>query len=272
MLKIIINLIIFFTFINFSFAETVKGVSVNGQYYYGPNLSDNQACEHAKEQAKNNALRKVIPETIVTSTRENCIDVKDKKECSFFEDTWSYLGEGFLQNSKFTSRMVEKDENGKFCKIRLTADILKPNSQSDPSYHLHASLKPSKVFRDKSKDFKIIGEVSKKSYVHILGWYPQEDKNNYHCLTGYFNEYKSPVKKIVFPPSDREVQLEFPLNVKNDFVNQYLIIIAIKENISIPCFKDDKTIKIKKEKLFNFLSSIKRDKWTKEMLIFKVIR
>ena len=84
--------------------------------------------------------------------------------------------------------------------------------------------------------------------------------------------YKSPVKKIVFPPSGREVQLEFPLNVKNDFVNQYLIMIAIKENISIPCFKDDKTIKIKKEKLFNFLSSIKRDKWTKEMLIFKVIR
>ena len=68
------------------------------------------------------------------------------------------MGEGFLQNSKFTDRMVEKDENGEFCKIKLTTDILTPNSQSDISYHLHAFLKPSKVFRDKSKDFKIIGE------------------------------------------------------------------------------------------------------------------
>jgi len=105
-----------------------------------------------------------------------------------------------------------------------------------------------------------------------LGWYPQEDKNNYHCLTGYFNEYKSPVKKIIFPPSGREVQVEFPINIQNDFVNQYLIILAIKENMSIPCFEQDKTIKIKKEKLFNFLSKIKRNQWTKEMLIFKVIR
>ena len=31
-------------------------------------------------------------------------------------------------------------------------------------------------------------------------------------------------------------------------------------------------IKIKKEKLFNFLSGIDRDKWTKEMLIFKIIK
>ena len=272
MKKITLNLISIFVFINCAFAETVKSVSTTGQYYYGRNISDIQACEYAKEQAKNNALRKIIPETIVTSTRENCIDVKDKKECSFFEDTWSYLGEGFVLDPKFSKPEWDKDELGDYCKINLLTDIIKPSVQSDPSYNLNAFLKPSRVFRHKSKDFKIIGEVSKNSYIHILGWYPQEDKNNYHCLTGYYNEYKSRVKKIVFPPSGREVQVEFPINIKNDFVNQYLIILAIKENISIPCFEQDKTIKIKKEKLFNFLSKIKRNQWTKEMLIFKVIR
>ena len=55
-------------------------------------------------------------------------------------------------------------------------------------------------------------------------------------------------------------------------MNQYLILVALKENISIPCFQQDKSIKIKKEKLFNFLSGIDRDMWTKEMLIFKIIK
>ena len=73
--------------------------------------------------------------------------------------------------------------------------------------------------------FKIEGEVSQKSFIHILGWYPQEDKNNYHCLTGYFNKYKTATKNIEFPPSGRQVKLKFPTNTNLDVVNQYLILV-----------------------------------------------
>ena len=268
----ILGVISSFFFICSVTAEVIKDVQVIGKYYYGPNISDNQACEYAKENAKNNALRKVVEESVVTSTTENCSDVNNKKECSFFEDTWSFLGEGFLKGSNFTNRNVDKDDLGKFCRINLRTDIIKPSKQSDPSFNLNAFLSPSKVYRDGSTNFKIEGEVSQKSYINILGWYPQEDKNNYHCLTGYFNRYKTPIKKIEFPPSGRKVKLNFPPNSNLDVVNQYLILVAVKENISLPCFKQDKSIKIKKEKLFNFLSGIDRDKWTKEMLIFKIIR
>ena len=270
--KIILSIISSLLFICFASAEVIKNVQVIGEYYYGPNISDNQACEYAKENAKNNALRKVVEESVITSTRENCSDVNDKKECSFFEDTWSFLGEGFLKGSSFTNRNVNKDDLGKFCRINLKTDVIKPSTQSDPSFNLNAFLKPSKVFRDGSTNFKIEGEVSQKSFIHILGWYPQEDKNNYHCLTGYFNKYKTATKNIEFPPSGRQVKLKFPTSTNLDVVNQYLILVALKENISLPCFQQDKSIKIKKEKLFNFLSGIDRDKWTKEMLIFKIIK
>ena len=95
-------------------SEVIKDVQVIGEYYYGPNISDNQACEYAKENAKNNALRKVVEESVITSTRENCSDVNDKKECAFFEDTWSFLGEGFLKGSSFANKIVDKDDLGKF--------------------------------------------------------------------------------------------------------------------------------------------------------------
>jgi len=271
-IKIVLSIIFYLTFTYLVAAEIIKDIQVIGEYYYGPNISDNQACEYAKEKAKNNALRKVVEEAVVTSTRENCSDVNDKKECSFFEDTWSFLGEGFLKDSNFTNRNIDKDSLGKFCRVNLKTDIIKPGTQSDPSYNLNAYLKPNKIFRHGSTNFKIKGEVSQKSFIHILGWYPQEDKNNYHCLTSYFNDYKTPIKNIEFPPPGRQVKIIFPSNINQDFVNQYLILVALKENITLPCFQKDRSIKIKKEKLFNFLSRIERENWTKEMLIYKIIK
>ena len=270
----IILIIIFGFFLIFSpSAETIKDVKATGEYYYSSfNTNKTDACKFAKEQAKINALKKEIREALIMSTRENCSDVDDKKECSFFEDTWSYLGEGYIIDPKFSEPNYGKDDLGEYCRVNLTTDIIKPSIKYDPSFNLNAFLKPSKVFRDGSTDFKIEGEVSQKSYIHILGWYPQEDKNNYHCLTEYFNKYKIPIKNIEFPPSGRQVKLEFPSNTNLDVVNQYLILVALKENISFPCFQQDKSIKINKEKLFNFLSGIDRDKWTKEMLIFKIIK
>ncbi len=260
-------------FIFSSSAETIKDVKADGKYYYSSFVTTKtDACKSAKEQAKINALKKEIRETLILSTRENCSEVDDKKECYFFEDTWSYLGEGYIIDPKFSEPNYGKDDYGEYCRVNLTTNIIKPGIKYDPSYNLNAFLKPSKVFRDKSTNFKIEGEVSLKSYIHILGWYPQEDKNNYHCLTAYFDNYKIPTKNIEFPPSGRQVKLKFPSNTNLDVVNQYLILVALKENISLPCFQRDKSIKIKKEKLFNFLTGIDRDKWTKEMLIFKMIK
>ena len=83
--NIILSIFFSLFFICSAAAEVIKNVHVTGKYYYGPNISDNQACEYAKENAKNNALRKVVEESIITSTRENCSDVKDKKECFFLK-------------------------------------------------------------------------------------------------------------------------------------------------------------------------------------------
>ena len=121
--KIILSIISSLFFIFSASAEVIKDVQVIGEYYYGPNISDNQACEYAKENAKNNALRKVVEESVITSTRENCSDVNDKKECSFFEDTWSFLGEGFLKGSSFTNRNVNKDDLEEYFDLEVEEQI-----------------------------------------------------------------------------------------------------------------------------------------------------
>ena len=103
MIKIILSTISSLIFIFSSSAETIKDVKADGKYYYSSfNTNKTDACKSAKEQAKINALKKEIRETLILSTRENCSDVDDKKECYFFEDTWSYLGEGYIIDPKFS--------------------------------------------------------------------------------------------------------------------------------------------------------------------------
>ena len=88
--KIILSIISGLFLIFSTSAETIKDVKATGEYYYSSfNTNKTDACKFAKEQAKINALKKEIREALIMSTRENCSDVDDNKECSFFEDTWS---------------------------------------------------------------------------------------------------------------------------------------------------------------------------------------
>ena len=59
MTKIVLSIISGLFFIFSASAEVIKDVQVIGEYYYGPYVSDNQAFEYARENTKNNALRKV---------------------------------------------------------------------------------------------------------------------------------------------------------------------------------------------------------------------
>ena len=82
--KIIFTSIIFITFI----ANAQEFVSVEGQYSYGPSISQNEACERATMNGKNEAIRRVSGESVSNDTIENCV----QEDCKLYEKTWSSLG------------------------------------------------------------------------------------------------------------------------------------------------------------------------------------
>ena len=63
-------------------------VSVKGEYSYGPSISQNEACNRAIMNGKNEATRRVSGESISNDTIENCI----QEDCKLYEKTWSSLG------------------------------------------------------------------------------------------------------------------------------------------------------------------------------------
>ena len=112
--KTILSVISSFFFICSVTAEVIKDVQVIGKYYYGPNISDNQACEYAKENAKINKV-------------DNRIDFKESNWfCNLNEEKYDYIVSNppYLskENSQYYQNLADP-ENSLYSKKRGVHDI-----------------------------------------------------------------------------------------------------------------------------------------------------
>jgi hypothetical protein len=53
--------------------------NTSGQFSYGPDMSENTACGHAEQRAKENIIRQISPEILNANTTMDC-GVKNKRE------------------------------------------------------------------------------------------------------------------------------------------------------------------------------------------------
>ena len=52
-----------------------------GEYMFGPDMSQMDACTHAEDRAKKQVMREKIPETLKSEKKLNCSLTKSKKSC-----------------------------------------------------------------------------------------------------------------------------------------------------------------------------------------------
>ena len=52
-----------------------------GEYMFGPDMSQMDACTHAEDRAKKGIMREIIPETLKSEKSLNCDLTKSKKSC-----------------------------------------------------------------------------------------------------------------------------------------------------------------------------------------------
>ena len=53
----------------------------NGEYMFGPDMSQMDACAHAEDRAKTGIMREIIPETLKSEKSLNCDLTKSRKQC-----------------------------------------------------------------------------------------------------------------------------------------------------------------------------------------------
>ena len=86
-------------------------------------------------------------------------------------------------------------------------------------------------------------------------------------------KYNKPVRKFIFP-REAEIKLKFPKLLNQDSVAEYVLVIATKKKLNIPCIVDEKTksILIERKKLLEIINNLDRRTWTKHMIAYKIIR
>jgi hypothetical protein len=123
-------------------AAHAEAMSVRGEYLYGPETSEADACRLAMERAKANALSKVFGERISVEEQMSCREVKGGKPdygCELNRVSWSSI-EGDIRSVTDYRKVTESRLGERACIVTLTADDVIPDRNPDSNFDLKGSL------------------------------------------------------------------------------------------------------------------------------------
>lgn len=215
-----------------------KEVSARGEYLYGPETSEADACRLAEERAKAAALNKVFGESISMEEQMSCREVTGGKpdySCELNRVTWSAI-EGEIRAVTESRKMIEPRMGEKACIVMLTVDVVMPERKPDPNFDVKVTIN-GKVYRA-GEVMTIELEPTVPMYVAIFNWVPYQSKN---AVTQMFPNAMDPqnyiAKKTEVPTENKLTAYSFKMDwleslpKSRSFVDEYLIVIGTKKPI-----------------------------------------
>lgn len=207
----------------------------SAEYLFGPETSENEACELARNKAKSQALSKIVGEKVSSEEQLICNQTTGKTSdygCEFNRISWSLI-DGDIRAVRNEVKKIEIREGARACVVSLEADIIEPSKKPDPDFDIRVKL--NKTVFTVGDDMLVELEGTQPAHLVIFNWLPHQN-----------NE----VLRIIPYPSDPNVQSlhltrgdaskisrKFPMEThwsdaysKNKkFIDEWLIIIATKK-------------------------------------------
>ena len=106
-------------------------LTVKGEYRYGPNVSEQEACGVAVQRAKEDALRQVFGEVISADEQFSCREQKgtiENRPCAYDKSTWSMI-DGEIGNAVQEKKLIFEEDGAKRCWVELKVDVIKPTKK-----------------------------------------------------------------------------------------------------------------------------------------------
>ncbi len=218
----------------FGMAEAVI-VPGSAEYLFGPETSENEACELARNKAKSLALSQIVGEKVSSEEQLICNQTTGKTSdygCEFNRISWSMI-DGDIRAVRNEVKKIETREGARACVVSLEADIIEPSKKPDPDFDIRVKL--NKTVFTVGDDMLVELEGTQPAHLVIFNWLPNQN-----------NE----VLRIIPYPSDPNIQSlhlthgdgskiarKFPMEThwsdaysKNKkFIDEWLIIIATKK-------------------------------------------
>jgi hypothetical protein len=211
-------------------------IDVKADFFFGPDISRNQACANAREAAKIKAISAVTGERLAFDQRMYCAQnaaLADDKRCEMNRHTWT-LVEGRISKSEVVSEVVKTVQGAQVCTVSMVVDVEPPTTAADAGFDLKLELNHHSFRPGDALSISIL--PTSPMYVSVFNWrtssvkdgvlllYPNEiDKNNYvtqpitvpssHALAGY------------------KLELEWTAagDYGRDLITEWIIVVATKK-------------------------------------------
>ena len=208
-----------------------------GEFLYGPDTSERQACEAASQKAMTEAVRKIYGEKLSVNEQLSCKEegsTEDNTNCVYHSYLWSTI-DGEIRSSKEISREIESIDSLSKCTVILSIEAIKSIEKSDPSFDFKVNLNQN-VFRH-NDSLNVSIQPSNKMYVTVFGWYPYSKKKVVEKIFPNKSDTKNLISEFLQIPSksaikNYSIQVQFPKKTERSFVDEHLIIVASKNQVN----------------------------------------
>jgi hypothetical protein len=122
------------SFVSMAFALITNTASTaatgTGQWYYGPDTSENVACARAEQLAKADAVRNVIGEAIFIDEFSNCAEVRGEPKCRYESSIFS-VTDSYIRKSTITERTIGTSFNRNVCTVEVNVKVTNDKPKID---------------------------------------------------------------------------------------------------------------------------------------------
>ncbi len=216
-------------------AEWVEG---KGEWIFGPDLSENEACELALQKARKDAIRKVTGERLSSEEQLICKEHKDAADCDLNRLTWSTM-DGVIQEIRNNKRKVVRKPGFPKCTISLEADVEGPSGEGpDPGFDMTVRLNRT-TFRH-GEPLVISVEPTQPMFISVFQWLPYEKSerqvwrifpNEYDKANRFLGPENIPTRK---GSAKYSMWIGFPegMDGKKKLADEYLMVIGTRKPIT----------------------------------------
>jgi len=215
-----------------------QAIRTSGEFLFGPEMSQNEACEAASARAKEEAIRQVYRESFSALQQDSCresVRRVDSQQCFYNSFAWSSI-DGEIRGAKQLDRKIEKVSGATRCTVELEVDVVRPEPP-DVNFFFEANVEPLIVRPGDALSFSVV--PAGPMYLAIFGWTPDPVSGKGQVVRLFPNDFdKDPLVKNKFnlPSAQGRAQYEFKVEwdrrTKRDFIDEYLIFVATKSLIT----------------------------------------
>lgn len=214
-------------------------IDVKADFYFGPDISRNQACDSAREAAKSKAIAMVTGEKVSFDQQLQCHQNSRRgegRQCEMNQSS-AVLLEGRISKSETISETVKTVPGAQVCTVLMVVDVAPPSVESDPSFDLQLELNRVNFRQGDSLSIRV--SPSAPMYIQIFNWRSAFSKDNVVRIFPNDVDKDNYISKPVTIPAKNseakyslELDWEAPTGYDKDFMNESIIVVASKKPIS----------------------------------------